>query len=59
MSREGSPLIVDRLSEVEPIAGGWVFVRETGTVYVESEGVWAPYAKPPPPNLWSLLDEDV
>lgn len=55
---EGAPLIVDRLSEATPVRGAWVFVRETGEVYVENEGKWAPYVQPPTPNLWSLLEED-
>jgi hypothetical protein len=55
---EGAPLIVDSLSDVEPTAGGWVFVRGTGKVYVEREGEWVAYVKPPTPNLWSILEED-
>lgn len=56
---DGAPLIVDRLGDVEPTVGGWVFVRETGKVYVESEGVWVVYVDPEAPNLWSLLEEDL
>lgn len=55
---EGAPVVVDRLSELKAYPGGWVWLRETGQVYVEHNGEWVPYVSPAVPNLWSLLEED-
>jgi hypothetical protein len=53
-----APLIVDCLEDLPEVASGWVFVRESGEMFVAREGEWIVYVKPPPPNLWSLLDDD-
>ena len=51
-------LIVDRVEDLPAVVGGWVFVRETGELYVEREGEWVRYVKPPTPSLWSMLEDD-
>jgi hypothetical protein len=53
-----APLIVDRLGELPPVPGGWVFVRESAQLYVERDGAWVPYVEPPPSSLWSMLEDD-
>jgi len=53
-----APLIVDCLDDLPAVASGWVFVRESAEMYVERDGIWVRYVKPPPPNLWSLLNDE-
>lgn len=57
-SDESTSLIVDRLNDLPEVACGWVFVRESAEMYVEREGRWVVYVKPPTPTLWTLLDDD-
>jgi hypothetical protein len=52
-----APLIVESLDEVKPVDGGWVYLRGD-KVYVAQGGKWVPYAKSPPPDLWSHLTSD-